>query len=127
MLPSYVDPNPKWKYWIRKVAVDPFEIGEHEYIRAEGRFPIQWWLTIREPRFRHGWFRKTFPYRLRFRFASILLKWLFSYCTMCSQKITLRELLDRSSGLQYYQSGSICHTVCSRLYAEALKAAGVPK
>ena len=115
-------PWPIWKRFLHAIW-SSFEWGDHEYLRGTlGKFPYTVWLTIYEPRWRTGW-RKLMPYRIRFAWAGLLRDWVCQSCTLCNQKITLRELLDRTGVLQRHMSGSACHATCSRLYAEAMKAA----
>jgi hypothetical protein len=91
-----------------------FDWGDHEYLRWEfGRWPFKFWITIYEKSWRRG-FSRLFPWRLRCALASVLIKALYSRCTICNERIRLWELLRRNSGLIHFQSGSIVHRDCSQ-------------
>lgn len=106
--------SPKWPIWktIIRHVLDAFELDDHEYIKASfNRWPFSAWLTILEPRYRHGW-KKFMPWRVRFAWASLVRQIVWSECTKCGQRFSARELVRRPNDLQYFMSGSICHKNC---------------
>jgi hypothetical protein len=104
-----------WKDYVSK-PVRWFELSDYEYIKAVfGPWPFRFFITVYEPRRRWNWKRRLFPVRLRTSLANLVLSWIWSKCTVCRAKITLRELLKpwNNGDLIRFQSGSICHRKCS--------------
>lgn len=106
----------KWPLWkiVLKHILDFWEFGDHEYVRSEfGRWPLKFWITVWEPRLRTSWFRRLFPWRIRCALEGLIRNWVWSACTICNRRFSLRELVKRDGSLMYFMSGSICHRECS--------------
>lgn len=114
------------KWFVSKLA-NFFELGDHEYMRGElFVWPFTIWLTVIEPRYRHHGWRRIFVFRIRLAIVTLISQRVFNTCTLCNRSFSWAELLDRPKlewpgKLIYFQSGSICHTACSRESVDASK------
>lgn len=107
-----------WPLWKRVAAsvLNSFDLGDHEYIKATfGPWPLRFFITVMEPRYRR---RGRPSLRLRCCLASLASSWIFSRCTVCQSRFSLRELLRRDGSLIHFMSGSICHNNCQRKNSE---------
>jgi hypothetical protein len=93
--------------------LDNFELGDHEFILATfGPWPLRFFVTVWEPRYRRSVARRAFPWRMRCALATVLSKRIYSTCTKCGEPFTLRELLAKDGSLTHFISGSVCHRDC---------------